>query len=511
MTFSILHFLEAFRRRCWLLSGSVFLLLIGWGISLSEPQFAQSTGRTRQSSIFRVGEKLSYNVSFGKFANAGIAETLVSSRGTLSGRDAVEIRAKVKTLEMVSAAFFILDESRTVYAAPDTGLPLYISSNSNNTIIPQQKISNYLSQPTSSYDLLTAIYKARESGGSGTFPIYENDQFSTVTFLQTTSEKVRTDAGEFDTIISTVQSPMLTSFGIKELKVNFTSDEARVPVQIRFRTDRGPFRAVITSIFFPEPKVAESPTLVVTETPAPTPKPTPSREQYVENQPLLPELGFKLGEILEYGITAAEKPAAKITFRVNERTLVDKRDSLLLTATITSVEPGNGIYFLGDYARTLVDPETLAPISAVMRFNSSLAGLKQTVSFDDKTGLIKFGEPRGVDSPIGTHNLLSLFYAMRSFNLRHSKDRSNPINDTRVAVFWENNTYIFTLRPSAPEELTINGEKVFAQLISINTLNPELDALAIKVWLGTEDRVPLRLSAGQYQADLISRSVISPQ
>jgi hypothetical protein len=510
MVFRIFYISHSIRSRSFVLVALTLSVLVGWSIRSSAQQHAQSAAPVQQPSIFRLGEKLSYNVSFGKFANAAIAETFVASRGTLSGRDAVEIRAKVKTLEIVSAAFFPLDESRIVYAAPDTGLPLYISSNSNNTILPQEKISNFLTQPTSSYDILTAIYKARESGGSGTFPIYENDQLSTVTFLPATSERVKTDAGEFDTLISNVQGPILLSLGIKELRVNFTSDDAHVPVQIRFKTDRGPFRAILTSIVFPEPQTP-TPTPMVTETPAPTPRPTPSPEQYIENRPLLPELGFQIGEVLEYGITAAGKPVARITFNVRERKLFEKTDSLLLTATITSVEPENGVFFLEDNARTQVDPETLAPNWASMKFNSTLAGLKQTVSFDKRTGMIKFGGQQGVDSPIGTHNLLSLFYAMRSFNLRPSKDRSNPVNDTRVAVFWENKTYIFTLRPAAPEEITINGEKVSAQMISINTQNPQLDTFAIKVWLGAEDRVPVRLSAGPYQADLISRGLNPPQ
>ena len=512
MAFSIFYNSHFFRRRSFVLVASALFVLIAWSVNSSEPQFAQSASPIQQSSIFRVGEKLSYNVSFGKFSNAAFAETFVASRGTLSGRDAVEIRARVKTLEMVSAAFFLVDESRTVYASPDTGLPLYIASNSNNSILPQEKISNYLTQPTSNFDVLTAVYKARESGGSGTFPIYENDQLSTVTFLPTVSERVKTEAGEFDTVVSSVQAPMLTSLGITELKVNFTTDEAHVPVLIRFKTGRGPFRAVVTSIMFPEPAAqTPTPTPSATETPAATPRPTPSPEQYLENRPLLPELGFQIGEVLDYGITAAGKPVARITFNVRERKLFEDTDSLLLTATITSVEPENGVFFLGDNARTQVDPETLAPNWAMMKFNSSLAGLKQTVTFDKRTGMIKFGGPQGVDSPIGTHNLLSLFYAMRSFNLRPSKDRSNPVNDTRVAVFWEDKTHIFTLRPSSPEEITLNGEKVSAQLISINTQNAQLDTFGIKVWLGAEDRVPLRLTAGPYQADLISRGHSAPQ
>jgi hypothetical protein len=485
-----------------------FIFAAIWGGGFARPQYARSASVSQLPSIFRVGEKLSYNVSFGKFANAAYVETFVSSRGTLSGRDAVEIRGRVKTLEMVSAAFFMVDEARIVYAAPDTGLPLYISTNSNDTALPQEKVSNYLTQPTSGYDLLSLVYKARESGGAGTFPLNENDQLSTVTFTPTVAERVKTDAGEFDTMISTVQSPMLLTMGIKDLKINFTTDEARMPVQVRFKTDRGPFRALVSSISFPE-TVAPTPSVtpVAVETPAPTPKPSPTPEQYVDNRPLLPELGFQIGEVLEYGITAAGKPVAKITFNAQERKQFENKDSLLLTATITSVEPGNGIYFLNDSARAQVDPETLAPDWASMRFNSNYVGLKQTVTFNKRTGLIKFGAPEGVDSPIGTHNLLSLFYAMRSFNLRPSKDRTNPVNDTRVAVFWDDKTHIFTLRPSVPEEITLNDQKVSAQPIVVNTLNKQLDELAIKIWLGTEDRVPLRISAGIYQADLISRKI----
>ena len=46
-------------------------------------------------------------------------------------------------------------------------------------------------------------------------------------------------------------------------------------------------------------------------------------------------------------------------------------------------------------------------------------------------------------------------------------------------------------------------------MIAVKTGNPQLDALAIKVWLSIEDsRVPLRFSAGTYQADLISTTNI---
>ena len=101
----------------------------------------------------------------------------------------------------------------------------------------------------------------------------------------------------------------------------------------------------------------------------------------------------------------------------------------------------------------------------------------------------------------------SLLYAIRSYNLKPSRDASNPVNDTRVAVFFDQQPVIFTLRPSAPEMITVAGEKVSAQLISVSTgnQNPQLDHLQIKLWLGNDDRrLPLRISAGGFQADLVA-------
>jgi hypothetical protein len=49
-------------------------------------------------------------------------------------------------------------------------------------------------------------------------------------------------------------------------------------------------------------------------------------------------------------------------------------------------------------------------------------------------------------------------------------------------------------------------------LITINTGNPQLDQLSLKVWLSNDGRrIPLRFSAGVYQADLVSTSNILPK
>jgi hypothetical protein len=448
-------------------------------------------------------------VSFGgRFANAAYFETSVISGGKLSGRDAVELRSKIKTLEMVSAAFVQLDETRIVYASPDTGLPIYIVKTDHGGPLPKDTVYDYLALPASNFDLLSLIYKVRENGGTGTYSFMEKEQLYTANFvaLEKPELAVRTEAGTFDTKVSTMQSEFLTALGITNFKINFSVDGFHVPVLIRFKTAKGEFRVSLTAISLPDEPV--TPPVLTPVLPTSTPvliKPVPTPEVYVDNRPLLPELGFQIGESLDYRVTVGGIPAGVVTFSAKDRKLFQNEDSLLLTATVTRVDPGNQALRLGDALRAQVDPISLTPQWIESKVNSQFVGLNQTATFDTKSGSISTGTVQPVDAPIGTHSIVSLIYAMRSFNLKPSKDPSNPVNDTRVAVFWETKPYIFTLRPSNPEEISLNGEKVSAQLININTGNPQLDALAPKVWIGTETRIPLRFVVGSYQADLFTQ------
>ncbi len=454
---------------------------------------------------FRVGERLSYNLSFGKLKDGGYAELFIASRGKLGGKDAVEIHSKFKTIGVVAASFMLLDETRTVYVDPLSGMPLFIRRTELNGPLPVDTVSNYLSEPSTDFDIVSLIYKLRESGGTGSYTFTEGDQVYTATFLPGNSEHLKTDAGEFDTTVVAVQSEFLAARGIKEMRVNLTSDDARLPVMLRFKAQKGEFRASLAAVHIippavvqqPGPDAAPTPTPLVLQTPRPTPSPTP----YIDNVPLLPELGFALGEKLNYRISSNDQPFGTIVFEALERKEVNGRDSVLLAATVTGVDRPNSIFRPGDTFRTLVDPETLAPISVEGKF-ASVTALNQSATFDLKSGAITSAGKK-IDAPVGTHTLLSLLYAMRSFNLTASKITSNPVNDTRVAVLWNGSPAIFTLRPSDAADITLNGTKVSAQLITVTTGDAVLDAAGVKVWLTANSRIPARIQVGQYQADLI--------
>ena len=219
-----------------------------------------------------------------------------------------------------------------------------------------------------------------------------------------------------------------------------------------------------------------------------------------------------MGETLDYRLSAGGRPIGTFAVQALERKQINGRDSLLLRAVATQSEAGNRAFAVGDMISAQVNPDTLAPRRSEIRANGVLSTYNQSVQFDPGTGAITMNAGR-VDGPIGTHTLLSLFYAIRSFNLKPSKDLRNPVNDTRVAVFWENQPYIFTLRPSEPESITFQGQKTPAQMISITTgTNPAIDQLNMRIWLGTDSRrLPLRFSIGQYDAELISETIAPPR
>jgi len=490
------------------------LLALAAAICLSAMAYVSSSRAQTlpEGTFFHIGERLTYNVTIGRFTNAAFAELYCVSRGRLGDKDAVELRAKFKTLDLASATFYLIDEDRTTFVSPTTGLPLYTSISQNTFGLPKQTVQSYLAAPAPHADLLSMIYRLRQSGAAGTLTMQDGEKVYTFTFQSGVSEKQKTDAGEFDTTLVTLQSEYFTERGMTNVRVNLSNDEARLPVVVRFRTPKGNVRAGLANVQTIEPEVvAASPTPAPARTPLPerTPKPLATPAPYIENQPLASELAFDLGERLDYKILSGGQQVATMRLSAKERKQINNFDTLVLEASFSDVRSGSP-FAGGDYIRAYVNPETLAPRQFEMRFNGALRGFSNNIRFEQEGSAIVVGAKR-VEAPVGTHSILSLLYAARSFNLKPSRNLNNPINDTRVAVFWESQPYIFTLRPSPAEVITLDGKPVAAQLVSVSTKNTLLDQMSIKIWLGNDEaRIPLRFMVGGYQADFVGASRIQP-
>jgi len=470
-----------------------------------------AAAQTEANGPIRVGERLTYNISFDKFPNVAYAETYVVSRGKISGKEAIEIQSRLKSLNFLALSYLLVDTNRTTFVSPADGTTLFVKNVDNLTGAPIETVTNYV-EKGGSFDLTSMLFKIRASGGSGSFTMFENDKTYTVTFQSIGTETVKSDAGDFQASVIDVKSDYLTDNGYSGLKISITSDEKAIPVQFRLKTSKGEFRAVIASIKNATPEPTPTPSASPSPTPRPTPRPTATPVAYVDNQPLS-GMPFAIGENLVYSVNSGARNLGSVALSVQERKRVRDQDSLLLTATVTNAA-GAEVFRATNGLRSNVNPDTLAPSDFELRFDGPLSGFNQAARFNQANSTVTVtGNPQRIDVPVGTHNILSLIYAMRLYNLSPSKVAANPVNDTRVAVFWQGRPLIFTLRPAIPQDITIGGQKISAQQINVSTGNPQLDGLSLKVWLSNDERrIPLRFSIGNYQLELVLSSAgIQPE
>ncbi|HMO81692.1 MAG TPA: DUF3108 domain-containing protein [Pyrinomonadaceae bacterium] len=483
----------------------LFLALFAGVVCAQAPEMAGN---------FPVGERLTYTISMEKFQNAAYAEIFAASAGKLGDRNVVEIRSRFRTVSFASAAFFLVDESRITYAAIDSGLPLLIRRTDLSAGLPSEKVYDPAGAERNAHDLATVAYAIRRTAGSGSLMLEEDGKLHQLTFQHTGSGKVSTDAGEFETTTVTLQSSYFSELGLTNVSIDLSTGATRVPVRFRFSTGRGEFTANITSIqsIVPQPDTVPTPLPTPVQTPRPTPTPTPTPRPYQPNQPIPADLAFVLGERIRMRISRDGNEVGTLTLRAAERTEFQGKDTLLLSATVSGIAANEPNLRENDTMLVRVDPEMLSPHFYELRVSGALSQLSQTGSFDQAAGQVSIAGRERVAVPFGTHTVLSLLYAMRSFNLRPSIVTDSPVNDTRVAVFWFDRPSVFSLRPSNADVILLNGERVPGQLISINTQNPQLDALAPKVWLGNDDRrLPLRIAVGSYQFDLIDSVIEIPR
>ncbi len=500
------------KTRLYLLRKAAIVIIAACGLAAVAIGGLFAASARQSEDTFRSGERLTYTISFNKNDSAAFAEIKVVSRGKLQGKDVVELYGKLRSVDLLSAAFFLWDDTRTTYVSPETGYPVYVRAVSNAGLLPVETVKNYLKQPSTELDLLSLVYKARQTRGVGSFLVNESDRSYVFDFVSTVTETVKTEAGEYETNVSNVSSEYLTQLGITDFKINFSTDDKVLPVMVRFRTSNVAIEARLASIQDLSPKVEESPNA---ETPRPTPvlapTPEPTPKPYIDNLPLSTDLPFVLGETLRYAVTKKGIPVAEVSLSAKERKLISGTDSLLLTAYVNSLGSANDLLGANDVIASWVDPDTLAPFSYSLQFSAALSAYSQSATFNQADGTVSLPGGQIVQVPVGTHNIISLAYAVRAFNLRSNPDPTSPVNDTRVAVLLGIEPVVLTLRPSSIETLEIGGAKRPVQMISVKAGVPAIDRLNIRFWLSSDGRrIPLKLAAGEYEAELLSIKTEGP-
>ena len=114
----------------------------------------------------------------------------------------------------------------------------------------------------------------------------------------------------------------------------------------------------------------------------------------------------------------------------------------------------------------------------------------------------KEGSREQINIPVGTHDLVSAFYSLRTFDLTPKK-KADAISAMTVDY-----PRVVKVESLQRETIELNGQKIAAIALKVTTDDPQPDRLQIRIWVGDDGRhLPLRIAAltdlGPVHADLI--------
>ena len=146
-----------------------------------------------------------------------------------------------------------------------------------------------------------------------------------------------------------------------------------------------------------------------------------------------------------------------------------------------------------------VDATTVIPFRSELSLLEGKRRARFVVSSDQNGGSALFEDGTRVEMPVGTHDLLSVFYALRSFDLAPGKRNAvSLLINKRPRLL-----YITALRNG---QILLGGQQIPAVELSLATNDTNGD-FNLHLWVSTDSRrLPLRLTAqtplGPVRADL---------
>ncbi|HJP92827.1 MAG TPA: DUF3108 domain-containing protein [Pyrinomonadaceae bacterium] len=490
------------------LIATLIILLFALTFRLSAQEKEAVTPLAFSQSPYQIGERLTYNVAFSNFPSAAHVEVEVVSRGNFFGRDAIQLRGHVETDGVINVALYAINNDYITYIDPSTGLPFRSQETARDAIRSADSVED-MNQPAGNeaippkqrgfpgtYDFLSGFYRARAlplAQGA----VYNVSLRSEATEYQAElrvigKDVVRTNVGSFPTIVTQVR---VNSSSIKNLKVYFSDDERHVPVLLTARLSAGELRAELAgSAIVAPPAATPTPTPTIIAAPLPTPTPPAT---------LSPNVPFTVGEQLNYQVFIGTNnaPMGLATFQVHGRSRYFDRDGVFLSVNAQTTGAAARLFVARDQIETYIDPKALLPYRTVMSLAEGARRLNQTLTWNQDNGAATSDRGTKIEIPVGTHDYLSFFYLVRTFNL-------NPPKKSAVAVLVENNPKTLYVDAIKREQIQLGDRPVPAIALSITTDDPQPDRYQIRMWVSDDRRrLPLRFTCmtelGALRADLV--------
>jgi hypothetical protein len=312
-------------------------------------------------------------------------------------------------------------------------------------------------------------------------------------------EFIKTNVGSFNAIVTRVNLRKQRDYNIR---VYFTDDEWHVPVLMTARHPSGEIRAELSAseLLTPgrpatltnDPNQLKPPpqdlTPIGPTSPENAPTPTASTDG---NGASLTDLPFKIGEQLNYQVYLGNgnQPVGNVTFAVRSRGRYFNREGLLFSATAQTSAAGARVFPVTDQINSYTDPTTLLPFRTELNLNEGKYRSNRSYNIDQNRGSAVSEKNERIEIPVGTHDLLSLLYSMRTLDLAPPKRNAISI----LATSQPRTLFITSQRR---ETIQVGTQKIPAILVSLTTDDPQADRMQIRVWVGDDDRhLPLRITA----------------
>jgi hypothetical protein len=510
-------------------------LLVTLTCTILAQQKSEKTPAPFSPAAYRVGERLTYNIDFSRFISAGHVELFVAAHGTFFNRDGIQLRAHAETTGVVNVALLSLNNDYTTYVDPQTGLP-YRAQQVVRQAGRTSEASRDYNQPAGTdaipsrlrtgespgtYDLLSALYRIRAmplADGDSYFitVVNEGDQYPAEVKV-IGRQLIKTNVGSFNTIVTRVNVKNSRDYNIR---VYFSDDERHVPVLITAKHQSGEIRAELagSELAVPEP----GPRTTGTPQPIRTgPQESPGTASAIspESGPTLPsgnttssamaDVPFKIGEQLSYQVYLAgtPQPVGTVTFTLRARGRYFDRDGLLFSATAQTTGPGGRVFPVNDQINSYVDPTTLLPFRTELNLTEGKYRSTRGYTLDQNRGAAVADSKERIVIPVGTHDLISAVYAIRTFDLWPKKRNAISI----MATTDPRTLFVESLRR---ETIELGSQKITAIMVTLTTDDPQGDRMQIRMWIGDDSRhLPLRIAAvtqlGAVRADLVIQPATS--
>jgi len=497
-------------------------------------QNTDSSSLPQSPGPYLIGERLTYNVSFSNFGTAAHLEMFVAGRCQYFGRDAIELRGRVLTPGVVYAALVSINSDFVSYVDAASGLPFHVKQIDHVSSSGQETVAEYNqgadtstnqnqaagNDPPGIYDLLSAIYRARAlplaEGNAYYFNIRNGGQDYRVELRIHGRQAVRTSVGTFNALVGLVRFANNSPANDYRIQIYFSDDEHHVPVVITARAQAGEIRAELAGeqiVHNPTPRPSPVRSPLATTTPEPVrPRPTPLATNRnsapppdTTNEDPLRNLPFKIGEQLNYRayLPGMSEPVGNITFQVRGHQRYFDHDGLMFTAFAQTSAAVQRLFIASDQIASYVDSRTLLPFRCEMRLVEGRRQTNDILTLNQDYGNATNQAGRRIDIPIGTHDYVSIFYAMRSMDL-------TPPRRNAFSILINGKPHTLAIQALKRETIKMGSESVAAIQLQLTVPDDsQPDRYVLRGWISDDARrLPLRLTAntqlGELRVDLVT-------